>query len=335
MRCPKCSSEVRLGANFCPACGSDQRQAEPQPPPPPIWPEMIHPLAEPEPFAPGMPRKWLFVGIVAGVLLVCGGLSIVLWTKHSFQSVAPPTPQSLASTPLIDPMTGEPTGLDSSFDTLVDFRGVNSTSGYFKSGPVDSAVVREIQDYFTKKFRNKDPIEVSNPLNGSFYAQNSTQDLFLVIRRDEEHNNHAQGYGSYYLLVRGQGMWSDYAIEPIDALRLAGDLNGDGVQEVLAVSAFTAQGETHIGAAIWSLNGQKLQVVREVIASSADTSDFYEDERAALRSQIADTAYVRTVAGRLEFQTITWVKRQGWNRFRRYDEAAFNREQAELEKKHN
>ena len=119
MFCSKCGTEFPKGANFCSSCGTPASQSR--------RPHII----------------WAWVVGVVVVLVV--GFAVV--KMRGGKGIAKPTDVSQTASSLIDPLTNEPTGLDSSFKNILDFR-VGDLSDNKPGNKVDGVVAAEIKRYF-------------------------------------------------------------------------------------------------------------------------------------------------------------------------------------------
>jgi len=301
MFCSKCGTEFPKGANFCSSCGTPASQSR--------RPHII----------------WAWVVGVVVVLVV--GFAVV--KMRGGKGIAKPTDVSQTASSLIDPLTNEPTGLDSSFKNILDFR-VGDLSDNKPGNKVDGVVAAEIKRYFKNKYNNHDPLEMTFGPSGAFFEPNSNQELFLVVRKDKAHDYHAAGYGSYYILANDHGNWLDFATSPIFKLQTSEDIIVNGVQYLLAFSEWSGQGDTDDHVGVLSLKNKTLKIINDDIADAEEHEGMFEFEPQFRR---ADTAYVKKIGDNLEFKNITWIKRPDWKSYRLYNEANFNIEQEDLRDK--
>jgi hypothetical protein len=263
---------------------------------------------------------------MGAVVMVVVGFAVI--KKNRWNEKTKPMDVSQTALSLIDPLTNQPTGLDSSYKLILDFR-VTDFGDIQPKNRVNGAIATEIKRYFKEKFKRHDPIEITSGPSGAFFEQNSLQQLFIVTRQDKTHNYAAAGYGlSYFILAYDHGNWSDFATDKIDSLRTSDYLVVDGIQCLMALSAYAGGGECGKDASIISLKNKVLKVINKNIAGSADGGGISGPSYV-----LDDTAYVKKVGDNLEFKKITWVEREEWKGYRLYDEASFNKEQDDLKEK--
>lgn len=201
------------------------------------------------------------------------------------------------------------------YHTIIDFRLKHT----YVPVPTLDADKKILEIHWSKNGIDSSYIQLMAKTEGPFTEKARNQILYLVQK-----NNQNGSHGEYYLILKDGDSIKEFSCSPAYSLT-SRDLDRDGYSEIVLVGGSLHQGTSSDFASIVCLKNNRLSIIKEKLAWMECDKSIEPESRTYIR---ADQAVFRFGSNGLEFKVIPWIKWNGWNEFKPFDEETFKKEQA-------